>query len=58
VRNKTGTDSQGVSRQEGNQTPKAERSGSAYPHEVDLRFLKCCRDQKPMRGAVLLRREG
>jgi hypothetical protein len=27
VRNKTGTDSQGVSRQEGNQTLKAERSG-------------------------------
>jgi hypothetical protein len=56
VRNKTGADSQGVSRHEGNQTLKAERSGLAYPRKVDLRFLTCCRDTKPMRGVVLLRR--
>jgi hypothetical protein len=31
VRNKTGAGSQGVSRQEGNQTLKAERSGQAKP---------------------------
>jgi hypothetical protein len=46
VRKKTGTGLQGVSRQEGNQTLKAERSGWAYPREVDLLALMCCRDPK------------
>jgi len=51
VRNKTGKESKGVNRQEGNQTLKAERSGPARPRSVDLRFWTRCREQKPMRGA-------
>jgi hypothetical protein len=39
VRNRTGQDLKGVSRQEGNQTLKADRSGWACPREVDLRVL-------------------
>jgi hypothetical protein len=58
VRKKTGTGLQGVSRQEGNQTLKAERSGWAYPREVDLLALMCCRDSKPKRGAGRLRSAG
>jgi len=58
VRNKTGTGPKGVSRQEGSQTLKAERSGRANPRQVDLRFFKCCREQKPMRGADRLRLDG
>jgi hypothetical protein len=41
VRNKTGAGFEGVSRQEGNQTLKTERSGLANSREVDLGFLKC-----------------
>ena len=58
MRNKTGAESKGVSRQEGTQTLKAERSGRASPREVDLRFLMCCREQKPMGGADRLRPVG
>jgi len=58
VRNKTGAESKGVSRQEGSQTLKAERSGRVSPREVDLRFFKCCREQKPMGGAGWLRPVG
>jgi hypothetical protein len=58
VRNKTGKGSQGVSRQEGNQTLKADRSGWANPREVDLRSRMCFREQKPMRGPDPLRRVG
>jgi len=55
VRNRTGEESKGVSRQEGSQTLKADRSGRASPREVDLRFCKCCREQKPKGGADRLR---
>jgi hypothetical protein len=41
----------------GDQTLKAERSGSANPREVDLRSFMCCREQKPMRGPEPLRRD-
>jgi len=58
VRNRTGAAPKGVNRQEGNQTLKAERSGRACPRQVDLRFLKCCREQKPMGGANRLRPVG
>jgi len=51
VRNKTGTDSKGASRREGNQTLRTERSGQARPREVDLQVLERCREAKSMRGA-------
>jgi len=37
VRNRTGQGTQGENRQEGSQTLKVERSGSARPRDVDLR---------------------
>ena len=59
VRNKTGTGSEGVSRQEGNQTLQAERSGRRQrPRPVDFRTFKRCRERKPMRGACRLRLAG
>jgi hypothetical protein len=58
VRNKTGTGLRGVSRQEGNQTLKAERSGRVSLREVDPRSFMCCREREPMRGPDLLRQNG
>lgn len=58
VRNNAGTGAKGESRQEGNQTLKAERSGQARPRQVDLRPLMCCRDTKLRRGAGWLRLAG
>jgi len=43
---------EGVSRQEGSQTLKAERSGAWKPRDqVDFRTRKCCREQESKRGA-------
>jgi len=51
VRNKTGPGFEGVSRQEGNQTLKAERSGQALARdEWTSNSSMCCRELKPMRG--------
>jgi hypothetical protein len=59
VRNKTGTGSEGVSRQEGNQTLQAERSGCWHrPRQVDFRVFERCRERKPRRGACRLRLAG
>jgi len=59
ARKKAGTGSEGVSRREGNQTLRAERSGRRQrPRTVDLRTFECCREQKPMRGACRLRLAG
>jgi len=58
VWNKTGRGSEGVSRREGNQTLRTERSGQAKPVWVDLRSRECCRERKPMRGVGWLRPAG
>jgi hypothetical protein len=49
---KAGAGLEGVSRREGNQTLRAERSGARQtPRDVDLQTLMCCREPKLMRGA-------
>jgi hypothetical protein len=59
VRNRTGQGPKGVSRQEGTQTLKADRSGQVKPaNEWTFDSDMCCREQKLMRGADGLRSVG